>query len=178
MDITQQHNRFKGFISKIFRLPLWVKQVIYIELKDQIESRLTQISPIFIRKEDCFQLYLPKITFLGKRELDTKAKDLPPNVYKFLEGHKAVYDIIVADPPYNFTQEQFEEIVSLVFENELLNEDGMMIIEHSKYTRMQHLMNFSFEKKYGGSIFSFFEFDKDESEEPLGYDIDSEDDEI
>ncbi|MFP9113408.1 16S rRNA (guanine(966)-N(2))-methyltransferase RsmD [Flavobacterium sp. RHBU_3] len=100
------------------------------------------------------------------------------DVYKFLQSHRSVYDIIVADPPYNFTQEQFEEIVSLVFENELLNEDGMMIVEHSKYTKMEHLMNFSFDKKYGGSIFSFFEFDKDESEEPLGYDIDSEDDEI
>ncbi len=97
------------------------------------------------------------------------------DAYKFLQTHRSVYDIIIADPPYNFSQEQFEEIVTLVFENELLNEDGMMIIEHSKYTKMEHLMNFSFEKKYGGSIFTFFEFDKDESEEPLSFDPDSED---
>jgi len=100
------------------------------------------------------------------------------DVYKFLKGHKAVYDIIVADPPYNFTQQQFEDVVTLVFEAELLNEDGMMIIEHSKHTKMDHLMNFSFEKKYGGSIFTFYEFNKDESEETPSEDGDTEEDEI
>jgi hypothetical protein len=28
----------------------------------------------------------------------------------------------------------------------------MMIIEHSKYTKLDHMDNFSFKKTYGGSI--------------------------
>jgi 16S rRNA (guanine966-N2)-methyltransferase len=63
-------------------------------------------------------------------------------------------------------QKFFEELVTLVFENNVLNEAGMMIIEHSRHTSLSHMMNFSFLKKYGGSIFSFFELEKDESEEP------------
>jgi 16S rRNA (guanine966-N2)-methyltransferase len=87
-------------------------------------------------------------------------------VKKFLQGNKASYDIIFADPPYHMEQKFFEELVTLVFENNVLNEAGMMIIEHSRHTSLSHMMNFSFLKKYGGSIFSFFELEKDESEEP------------
>ncbi len=37
----------------------------------------------------------------------------------------------------------------------------MMVIEHSKYTKLNHMDNFSFQKSYGGSIFSFFEFNSE-----------------
>ena len=88
------------------------------------------------------------------------------DVFKFLENCKTTYDIIFADPPYGLDQATFEKVVLLVFEKNLLNEEGMMIIEHSKYTKMDHLDNFSFQKSYGGSFFSFFEFNNtDENEE-------------
>jgi 16S rRNA (guanine966-N2)-methyltransferase len=53
----------------------------------------------------------------------------------------------------------------LVFEKNTLQGDGMMIIEHSKYTKLDHLIHFSFKKSYGGSIFSFFEIGKSNEEE-------------
>ncbi|MNX79294.1 hypothetical protein D3C86_1109190 [compost metagenome] len=62
-------------------------------------------------------------------------------------------------------QATFEKIVLTVFERDLLEEDGMMIIEHSKYTKLDHMINFSFKKSYGGSIFSFFEMNGDDDEE-------------
>ena len=34
---------------------------------------------------------------------------------------------------------------------------NLMVIEHSKYTKLDHMIHFSFKKSYGGSIFSFFE---------------------
>jgi 16S rRNA (guanine(966)-N(2))-methyltransferase RsmD len=92
------------------------------------------------------------------------------DVFQFLERNKAAYDIIFADPPYNLDQKTFEKVVQTVFENNSLNEDGMMIIEHSKYTKLDHLTHFSFKKSYGGSIFSFFEIGKSTGEE-----IDDED---
>jgi hypothetical protein len=85
MEQAQQNSKFKVFISKILELPLWVRQVIYVELKDQLETYLTQLSPEFLKKHECFQLYTPKITPLGKKELETRAKDLPINFYKFLD---------------------------------------------------------------------------------------------
>jgi 16S rRNA (guanine966-N2)-methyltransferase len=98
-------------------------------------------------------------------EYDFNIAATKSDVFSFLEKCKTTYDIIFADPPYGFDQKIFEKIVLLIFEKGLLNEDGMMIIEHSKYTKLDHMINFSFQKSYGGSIFSFFELDSAEEEE-------------
>jgi 16S rRNA (guanine966-N2)-methyltransferase len=87
------------------------------------------------------------------------------DVFAFLEKNKTSYDIIFADPPYALDQKTFEKIILLVFEKELLQEDGMMVIEHSKYTKLDHMIHFSFKKSYGGSIFSFFEIESDSDDE-------------
>lgn len=98
-------------------------------------------------------------------EYDFNIAATKSDVFSFLEKNKTTYDIIFADPPYGLDQKTFEKIVLLVFEKELLNEEGMMIIEHSKYTKLDHMINFSFQKSYGGSIFSFFELDGVDDEE-------------
>ncbi|OOG78500.1 RsmD family RNA methyltransferase [Flavobacterium sp. A45] len=98
-------------------------------------------------------------------EYDFNIAATKSDVFSFLEKNKTSYDIIFADPPYGLDQKTFERIVLLVFEKGLLNEEGMMIIEHSKYTKLDHMINFSFQKSYGGSIFSFFELDSSEEEE-------------
>lgn len=87
------------------------------------------------------------------------------DVFTFLEKNKTSYDIIFADPPYALDQKTFEKIILLVFEKGLLQEDGMMVIEHSKYTKLDHMIHFSFKKSYGGSIFSFFEIESDSDDE-------------
>lgn len=84
------------------------------------------------------------------------------DVFSFLEKTKSEYDVIFADPPYNFSQEQFEKIPQLIFENELLAEDGMLIIEHSTHTNLEEMEYFSHSKKYGSSVFSFFIIEEDE----------------
>ena len=98
-------------------------------------------------------------------EYDFNIAATKSDVFAFLEKCKTSYDIIFADPPYGLDQKIFEKIVLLIFEKGLLNEDGMMVIEHSKYTKLDHMINFSFQKSYGGSIFSFFELDSSEEEE-------------
>jgi 16S rRNA (guanine966-N2)-methyltransferase len=98
-------------------------------------------------------------------EYDFNIAATKSDVFSFLEKNKTSYDIIFADPPYALDQKTFEKIVLLIFEKELLNDDGMMVIEHSKYTKLDHMINFSFQKSYGGSIFSFFELDSTEEEE-------------
>lgn len=79
------------------------------------------------------------------------------DVYKYLENSKQTADIIFADPPYDFSDENFLKIADLVFEKNLLNEDGTLIIEHAKQTSLQEHPHFSYEKRYGGNVFSFFE---------------------
>jgi len=79
------------------------------------------------------------------------------DVYRFLERNIKQYDIIFADPPYAFSQEQFEKVYQLIFDKNLLTTNGMLIIEHSKQTNLSQLTHFIKERKYGGNCFSFFE---------------------
>lgn len=99
------------------------------------------------------------------KEFDLNINPYKADVFKFLEKHQGTYDIIFADPPYDFTQEQFEKIIADIFESELLDEQGMLVIEHSKFTKLDHLPLFSFEKNYGGSVFTFFEYELEEEED-------------
>ena len=90
-------------------------------------------------------------------EFDFNIAAIKSDVLQYIEKCKATYDIIFADPPYALEQKIFDTIVLAVFRKQLLKAEGIMIIEHSKYTKLDHLIHFSFKKSYGGSIFSFFE---------------------
>jgi 16S rRNA (guanine(966)-N(2))-methyltransferase RsmD len=107
------------------------------------------------------------VSFIKKTatEFDFNLTAIKSDVFTFLGKNKGEYDIIFADPPYGISQAEFEKVVTLVFEKQLLAEEGMLIIEHSKHTKLNHLEHFSFERNYGGSIFSFFEFDTADSDE-------------
>ena len=91
------------------------------------------------------------------KELDVNITTYKSDVYKFLEKTPLKADLIFADPPYDFKEEQFLKIADLVFERNLLNEEGVLIIEHSKHTDVSSHPRFSYQKRYGGSVFSFFE---------------------
>ena len=84
MQISLQ-NKFKEFIKEILDLPVWIKQIVYIELKEQLESSQIHSCMNLTKREDCLQLYIPKLTYTGKKELETKAKQLPQELYNFLE---------------------------------------------------------------------------------------------
>ncbi|MBL4938958.1 MAG: RsmD family RNA methyltransferase [Lutibacter sp.] len=90
-------------------------------------------------------------------ELDLNIKTIKSDVFKYLEKTNATFDLIFADPPYEFEIGLFEKIVDLIFNKNLLNEEGTLIVEHSKRTDLSKHEHFSYSKKYGGNMFSFFE---------------------
>lgn len=91
------------------------------------------------------------------KELGTEIQVIKSDAFSFLEKSGSQYDVIFADPPYDLPEEQFQKIVDLVFERDLLREDGMLIIEHSKFTDLSENKNFIQSRKYGSNVFSFFE---------------------
>jgi len=96
--------------------------------------------------------YIKKIT----KELDLPIETIKSDVYNYLSKSNQKANIIFADPPYDFSDEDFSKIAELVFANNLLHEDGLLIIEHSKYTSLEHAPYYIEHRKYGGSVFSFF----------------------
>ncbi len=92
------------------------------------------------------------------RELDFDINVVKSDVFQYLKHVSQKFDLIFADPPYDLAQEKFEKIIQLSFERKLLTEDkGLLIIEHSSKTDLSNSPNFIQARKYGGSIFSFFE---------------------
>ncbi|PVW13784.1 16S rRNA (guanine(966)-N(2))-methyltransferase RsmD [Marixanthomonas spongiae] len=89
--------------------------------------------------------------------LDFPIDTVKSDVVKYLSAISATFDIIFADPPYKFDNNQFEEIIATIFRNNLTKPNGMVIIEHSKETDLSHLPYFKELRKYGGSVFSFFQ---------------------
>jgi 16S rRNA (guanine(966)-N(2))-methyltransferase RsmD len=87
------------------------------------------------------------------------------DVFKFLESTQIKATLIFADPPYAFTDEQFSKIPALIFENKILEDDGLLIVEHSKHTDLSNLNWYSYSKSYGGNMFSFFEYPTTDEEE-------------
>jgi len=98
------------------------------------------------------------------KELELPIDVIKSDVYKFLGKTKLTADVIFADPPYDFSQKQFEDIVNLVVFKNLIKENGLLIIEHSKQTKLDKHPHFSYAKKYGGNVFSFFELNHTEDD--------------
>ncbi|WP_438961911.1 16S rRNA (guanine(966)-N(2))-methyltransferase RsmD [Nonlabens sp.] len=85
--------------------------------------------------------------------IDTNKAD----VFSFLEKHKGNYDLIFADPPYGLDEAQFHTIATMVQEQELLAPGGIFIMEHSKHTDLSSHSWLESSRRYGGTVFSFFE---------------------
>lgn len=105
----------------------------------------------------CIQ-YVEKIA----EEFSFPIQTIKSDFSKYLESASGKFDVIFADPPYDFDREQLSAILSKVFEKELLNEDGLLVIEHSKIIDLSDLQHFSEARKYGGNVFSFFQAKENE----------------
>ncbi|TKC06314.1 RsmD family RNA methyltransferase [Pedobacter frigoris] len=77
------------------------------------------------------------------------------DAFKFLEQHSKTYQIIFADPPYNLPT--IPLIPELVIKNNLLTDNGLLIVEHPSLLKMNNLPGFKETRRYGNSSFSFFE---------------------
>jgi len=88
------------------------------------------------------------------KEFDFNIKTIKSDCYKYLRNCNQQFNIIFIDPPYNYNQ--YEEIKSLIIENNLVLNQGCLIIEHDR--------NISFTeknvelRKYGTVHFSIFSF--------------------
>lgn len=73
---------------------------------------------------------------------------------KKLKGQK--FDLIFADPPYNL--DKIADVPAAIFGNELLNEEGLAIVEHPASVDYSHLPYFSEHRQYGSVNFSIFRY--------------------
>lgn len=75
------------------------------------------------------------------------------DVFRAVKSIGSQFDIVFADPPYQL--KNLTDIPDLIFENNLVKEGGILIVEHGKDTTFEH-KNLIEHRQYGGVNFSFF----------------------
>ena len=88
---------------------------------------------------------------LGIRNLSVIRGD----VFKFLSACRTKYDLIFADPPYAL--EELPALPDLILKQEILKENGWLVIEHGKDTDFTSHPQHVETRTYGSVHFSFFQ---------------------
>ena len=77
------------------------------------------------------------------------------DAFRFIKSCKQQFDFIFADPPYAL--EELKTIPTLIFEKNLLKEDGVFVFEHGKNDSFTDHPNFVEHRSYGSVNFSIFQ---------------------
>lgn len=76
------------------------------------------------------------------------------DVFKFIKNCHRKFDFIFADPPYALPE--LPTIPDLVFEHDLLNDNGIFVFEHGEKNDFASHPNFCEHRAYGSVNFSIF----------------------
>jgi 16S rRNA (guanine(966)-N(2))-methyltransferase RsmD len=76
------------------------------------------------------------------------------DVMQFIRNAPEKYDIIFCDAPYAWTQ--YEQMIRLILDNDLLKPGGWCIVEHHSVTKLDHIPERFDKRAYGQNIMSFF----------------------
>ncbi|MCW8311935.1 16S rRNA (guanine(966)-N(2))-methyltransferase RsmD [Sphingobacterium thalpophilum] len=98
----------------------------------------------------CVQYIAETAKKMEVQQINAKKAD----VFKFISSCKSSYDLIFADPPYDIPK--LPKLPALIFERQLLNAGGLLIVEHPSTRQMEAHPNFLETRKYGYSSFSFY----------------------
>lgn len=109
----------------------------------------------------------PKVCKLIKEniknlEIEQSSEIICTDAIKFIEHTSEKFDLIFADPPYEYTH--LQEIPTKIFFNNILEPKGYLIIEHSRKTTFEptNLYKIAVQKEFGNTIVTFFQHHKKE----------------
>ena len=76
---------------------------------------------------------------------------------RFVESSKGSWNLIFADPPYDY--DQYPRFVNAILDNGLLAKDGILVVEHPAEVDFSTNAFYTQTRKYGRVHFSFFELE-------------------
>ena len=111
---------------------------------------------ISIEKESAHYSFICKVMQEVKTD---RCIPIRGDVFKFVSKSKEQFDFIFADPPYALPN--LADIPRIIFEKDLLKEDGIFILEHGKENNFEDNPHFIERRVYGSVNFSIFSKAKD-----------------
>jgi len=96
------------------------------------------------------------------KKMNEKITIIRSDVNRFINSTSTKFDYIFMDPPYDIEIDSLKEIVGNIYEQKILSEHGILIIElkSKKELEFDNFDTFKF-KRYGISGFSFLKVDNE-----------------
>ncbi|MEO1516407.1 MAG: RsmD family RNA methyltransferase [Bacteroidota bacterium] len=100
----------------------------------------------------------PCVAFVKQMSQTLEVRDyiriIRADVFKFMSRSNGQFDYIFAGPPYGLPT--IDTIPDWIFRQQLLKEGGLLVLEHNPNHTFGKHPQFSEERNYGKTIFSFF----------------------
>ena len=77
-------NYLSNITGVIFNAPVWVQEVIFLDIKANLEDKLPGSTSI-TNEIDIYPVFVPELTFKGKKEMESRDHNLDFNVYRLLD---------------------------------------------------------------------------------------------
>jgi hypothetical protein len=120
---------FERMMEQMNSLPLWIKQVIYVQLRAELEKILTKVTVDSFADAEVLQMMVPQINHLGRQELERPTGQVPVEILKLLywsaQG-KSVMNICVIN---QWTLEQCCGFLFTAIERGLIIAPGSIVIQ-------------------------------------------------
>ncbi|MEM0951108.1 MAG: hypothetical protein AAGI66_03080 [Cyanobacteria bacterium P01_H01_bin.74] len=119
---------FEILTHKINGLPLWVKQVIYAELKIDLETLLSKTTLEKFTPEHTLQSWTPELTRSGLKEIEQPSGTHPSALTKLLKLTQHQKNILTITLTNNWTLEQTSKVLSHAIHHEMIAPPKSMVI--------------------------------------------------
>lgn len=96
---------FVGFMEKMIAFPLWIKQTIFLNLSNDLNTYLSN-EFLDVEEGNLFHVYKPELSDLGQNELLTKESKYDESIYSFLTCCSKGMSLIEIAIENNFTMEE------------------------------------------------------------------------
>lgn len=110
---------FKIFITKVLSLPIWVKQIIHYQIREDLirnfRNQKVDINPVYL-----FQSFKPHITYSGKIEIEQRNNMHEEALYTFLNAIQEEKSIIDITLDCFFTLEECAKLYLIAIRNEYI----------------------------------------------------------
>jgi hypothetical protein len=119
---------FDNMMQQLSTLPMWVKQVIYAQLRQELEASLSKATLSAFGPEHTLQLWTPEITRQGIQEIEKPTGLLDQGMLKLLHlsrFHKNVLSITIMN---NWSLEQASIFLLKALEKELISPTRSKVI--------------------------------------------------
>ncbi len=147
------------------------KEGVFNTLNNLINLESTNVLDLFSGSGslgiECYSRGSKNITFVEKnkkcikqlysttKSLNIRAEIILNDVFKYLRKTSKKFDLVFADPPYDFIEQDYLSLIKEIQKNILRNQESILVLEHFKKKTFSEIQGFKFLKNYGDCSFSF-----------------------